>query len=332
MPPRRAFTLVELLVVIAIIGVLVGLLLPAIQAARESARRSTCSNNLKQLGIGLHSYHSARREFPCHAYYPEIAGWNFTWSNETFCWPVALLPHIEQQGVANLLPGGGRFFYPGRSCSDPRKTASLNAVTKPIATFICPSMGSLPGGDGLLRPGNGRTNWWWNTGVAGANCGSTCYVGAAGTINTQGGSNNGLFPALQSGTNTLYPPSGRLRRKVHQVTDGTTKTIAFGERPPYWAAYQSWGNQHFSTAATVNTYPIYTPSLLNTLAGSTNPVAWLDAFLGTYDRWGSFGTLHPGAAGFCFVDGSVRFLSDGIPDTTMDQLMTIGGGEAVGEY
>lgn len=62
--PRRAFTLVELLVVIAIIGVLIGLLLPAVQAAREAARRSSCSNNLKQVGLGIHSYHDAQKKIP----------------------------------------------------------------------------------------------------------------------------------------------------------------------------------------------------------------------------------------------------------------------------
>ena len=97
---RAGFTLVELLVVIAIIGILVGLLLPAVQAAREAARRMSCSNNFKQIGIGLHNYHAAYKQLPMNAggTYENGRGGdasNYHWLS----WMVGTLPFIEQQGL-----------------------------------------------------------------------------------------------------------------------------------------------------------------------------------------------------------------------------------------
>ena len=93
---RNAFTLVELLVVIAIIGILVALLLPAIQAAREAARRTQCVNNLKQIGIAVQNYHDVRRELPPMR----------VWDGDR-TWLGLILPHLEEQAVADLWKSSG---------------------------------------------------------------------------------------------------------------------------------------------------------------------------------------------------------------------------------
>src|SRR5512142_788230 len=103
---RHAFTLIELLVVIAIIAVLIALLLPAVQAAREAARRAQCVNNLKQLGLAVHNYHSTHNVIPAEGIFLGAAqvgyaagqgpGWGWALS-----WQVSLLPNMEQMAAYN---------------------------------------------------------------------------------------------------------------------------------------------------------------------------------------------------------------------------------------
>jgi len=129
---RRAFTLVELLVVIAIIGILVALLLPAVQAAREAARRMQCSNNLKQLGLALHSYHDTYNAMPARQGGP-------MWSGvDTPRWSafVALLPFFEQAPRYDQISSGGFHAWHNNVNS---------GYIEPIPPLICPS-------DGLHSP------------------------------------------------------------------------------------------------------------------------------------------------------------------------------------
>src|SRR3982751_6049520 len=100
---RRGFTLIELLVVIAIIAVLIALLLPAVQAAREAARRSQCVNNLKQIGLGLHNYHSATSVFPMGgSMAPRAAGQSIPFDDWSVWSAQALmLPYMEQTPLYN---------------------------------------------------------------------------------------------------------------------------------------------------------------------------------------------------------------------------------------
>ena len=117
---RSAFTLVELLVVIAIIGILVGLLLPAVQAAREAARRMQCSNNLKQLGLAVHNFESARRALPTSLRPPS----NISGSGEQSRVSVLtdLLPYIEQSTIFNQYNKAINWLFLRSSCSP--KTAA----------------------------------------------------------------------------------------------------------------------------------------------------------------------------------------------------------------
>jgi prepilin-type N-terminal cleavage/methylation domain-containing protein/prepilin-type processing-associated H-X9-DG protein len=135
--PRAAagFTLVELLVVIAIIGTLVGLLLPAVQAAREAARRSSCSNNLKQLGLALHNFADAQKCFPPGNY--------FGYSSDQFSWIAGILPYIEASDTSNKLDWNTLWntsVSTGIGGGSGGTTASRTAATSFRSTMlVCPS-------------------------------------------------------------------------------------------------------------------------------------------------------------------------------------------------
>ena len=135
-PARPAFTLIELLVVIAIIAVLIGLLLPAVQKVREAASRTSCTNNLKQLGLAFHGYANDNRLFP-----NEIASASFY---------TVILPYVEQDNLFRSLQAGG--------------------APQPVKVFLCPSRRGPEVGpkddfaaateDSLRKPplGNGNTS------------------------------------------------------------------------------------------------------------------------------------------------------------------------------
>ncbi len=167
---RFAFTLVELLVVIAIIGILIALLLPAVQAAREAARRSQCSNNLKQIGLGLHNYHDTHRVFP-----PAIVDTNpnlgtthsTSADNENgIAWSTLILPFVEQAPLHDEIKSQTLNF--GRHWRNDNSWASdpIPAAKEGIPSYSCPS-------DTMLlintkRSSYGKTNYLCNSGNSAA--------------------------------------------------------------------------------------------------------------------------------------------------------------------
>ncbi|MFG0287642.1 MAG: DUF1559 domain-containing protein [Rhodopirellula sp. JB044] len=170
---RSGFTLVELLVVIAIIGVLVGLLLPAVQAAREAARRMSCSNNFKQIGLGIHNYHSAYKGMPIHGTGTDrpagqqiYAGDNDGTSiNRRGSFLISVLPFIEQQALweqisnpLNVNADGSAKNPPWQAMGPGVARIDYGPWATNIPTFRCPS----DPGTGL--PSLGRTNYGACTG------------------------------------------------------------------------------------------------------------------------------------------------------------------------
>src|SRR5262245_18777095 len=130
---RLGFTLIELLVVIAIIAILIGLLLPAVQKIREAANRIQCSNNLKQLGIGMHNCHDTNGFFPS-------SGWGWGWvgdpdrgqgKQQPGSWTFNVLPFIEQDNFFKL--------GSGQAIPNPKQPTNFQKVQQPVKLFYCPS-------------------------------------------------------------------------------------------------------------------------------------------------------------------------------------------------
>jgi prepilin-type N-terminal cleavage/methylation domain-containing protein len=136
--PGKGFTLIELLVVIAIIAILIGLLLPAVQKVREAAARASCQNNLKQIGLALHSYHDSYQHFPPprgnHVPTPLFT--------EYRGWMCEVLPYLEQDNLA-------REMY-----TNPWYVGFFRTFNTPVKTYLCPSdprnLLNVPNGNGAL--------------------------------------------------------------------------------------------------------------------------------------------------------------------------------------
>ena len=198
---RRGFTLIELLVVISIIAVLIALLLPAVQAAREAARRSQCSNNLKQLGLGMHNYHTSTGSFPSGGVYaPYSAGYNIGWG--TWSAQALMLGYLEQSTLYNA----SNFSWsvgPGQGWAM-NKTVSSTILN----VFICPSDAISP------APISKNGSCWQWTGQI------NNYMASLGTTTSYGG--------MASDTTGPFTQAGKVYG-VQNIMDGTSSTIAFGE-------------------------------------------------------------------------------------------------------
>ncbi|TWU22747.1 DUF1559 domain-containing protein [Bythopirellula polymerisocia] len=302
----RGFSLVELLVVISIIAVLVGLLLPAIQAAREAARREGCLNNLKQIGLAIHSYESSHRKFP-----PGRVGCDDTGDQMPIaaCPPglpterrtaasgfVVLLPQLEMQALYDRLSieVGGLWNRNVDDLSWYADKSKCLAIKEQPPFHHCPSDTSAELSD-VYAPVLAAT-------------GSYAFV--------QGTLGPGKPPEQVKYENDgpfLYVTC----RKPSQVTDGLSQTMFVGEvtLADTWESSNTW-TYALSHADCLRT----TSNRLNTIPGAGY----------AYDRQnGAFGSQHPEGAVFTFGDAHVEFLSDAIDRDLYRSLSTIASSELI---
>ena len=351
---RRGFTLIELLVVIAIIAILIALLLPAVQQAREAARRTTCRNNLKQLGLALHNYHDVHRTFPAGYYsYPTRDGSGPAWANidpqtwdaaPGWGWGTMLLPYLDQANVANRLDPEGQIWDPAY--------ADLIATT--LSVFLCPSSsgGDDPfvvlddAGNRLLINGRqirlGRSHYVASHGQ------ESCW-GECGAMRT-----GEVFTNIYTGTTTTVTINGDVSRvadgpfyrnsktRFRDVIDGTTNSIFLGEHSSKLSE-KTW----VGVVPGAFTHPNFTSPENGPDAAATLTLVHAGPSGGELDITG-FPIIHPvnfptfhvgqmysehaGGGHVCLGDGSVRFITENVDLLLWAELSSIGEGEVVGEY
>ena len=218
---QQGFTLIELLVVIAIIGVMVGLLLPAVQAAREAARRMSCSNNLKQIGLGIHNYHAAYNQLPVQGtgtgtngnpWWLNVANGAATRNNLQLSFLVGILPFVEQQALWESISTPASPTAP--MGPTPQLVAFLPWATE-VSTYRCPS-----------DPGRSRPTTTARTNDA-ACLGDSIRAMTWGPLDDNGLANQAF--ALESRASHRGVFVSHQKTNFKDVLDGTSNTIMCGE-------------------------------------------------------------------------------------------------------
>lgn len=324
MRKRSAFTLIELLVVIAIIAILVALLLPAVQQAREAARRSSCKNNLKQLGVACHNYHDVHGMWPPGTM---SAGAPRTSSNEECgyrrgSWMFAMLPQMERKNIFESM-NSSRLMQDG--------TNRAGRGTH-IESYVCPS-----DVNGTAANKGSR---------CGGNYGRSSYAGNGGeeAVNVVRGQGWNQFPASRRG---VFGNNGSA--KMRDITDGTANTVAIWEIAAgrdgndmrgVWAlgrpAVALTGGcdqgdcQGINGCPTDGCAPDDVRYIQNLRIRDSNPrilAGW-----GGADSQHGPKSYHTGGCQGLMADGSTRFFSQNLSLRVYEDISTSQGGEVIGEF
>ena len=293
------FTLIELLVVIAIIAVLIALLLPAVQQAREAARRTQCRNNLKQIGLAAHNYHSTFNAFPAGRY--SLAGTMFLGHSAQ----TMLLPYFDQAPLYAQMNTSIGF--------NGQPNFNTPAITI-LSGLICPS-----------NPVNEGVNWTGGTNPAGTDPNNDSARTHYEPISDSGTGRLSSSSLVTTNGNGMFFHDSKVR--IGDVIDGTTNTLMFCEIVATgpgrydccaWMAYADGIGTQNGINAPFRSTPNGQPPFLHDMYNG-------NSFSGP-------ASYHVGGSHFLMGDGSVRFISQNLSQTTLTSLTTRAGGEVVGEF
>ena len=302
----RGFTLVELLVVIAIIGVLVGLLLPAVQSAREAARRSSCMNNMKQIGLAMHNHHDSKGDFPPVATFGQPGAFPQRASHHTWC--TYILPYMEETALFDSvdlkLPAWGQPI-----------------VGQTVNVLLCPSDGGFrepkdTHGIGVTHYlANGGWHWWEGSAAPGA--------------------------PLLPGVDYMGAFPGGDALNMRDFKDGTSKSIliAEGNSTGYKPLSDPWMKNGVGVPRLANGEGVFHSAFVFTGMGGrccesgqyhevddsgvkaawnwfrAGPHSYMPSYInawGLNSEWPGPGSIHPGLEGCLMADGSVTFVNSEI--------------------
>lgn len=333
--PRDGFTLIELLVVIAIIAVLIALLLPAVQQAREAARRAQCQNHLKQLGLAMHNYHST---FSC---FPPGVVWTDTNQDGTadpkaqcgghWAWGTFLLPFMEGGNLYKKFRPGNRT---PRQVHQAIKAATGRFIFQTaLPAFRCPSD---PGGVSAPLCDNSRELDGIDSSESIQRQALSNYVGN----NDANDIHN--YPSTWRLANTgVFLYNGVV--SIRDIIDGTSNTIAIGERDSYHKVLPGSDVNHDAAViyAVADAYDADSrDAAQGVLAAGSAPI---NDRVTPGQGCEGFSSRHAGGAQFLMSDGSVRFISQNIafasarldrrpPFPTFQRLLHRHDGLVVGQF
>ncbi|RLS34348.1 MAG: DUF1559 domain-containing protein [Planctomycetota bacterium] len=330
-PPQKAprgFTLVELLVVIAIIALLVAMLLPAVQRAREAARRSSCINNMKQLGLAAHNYHDTHLTFP--------SGWVENPSVVTMDYPYPSLPATVTLPLANnqilqlndwsmgphygwhtmLLPQMDQGTIILNFSKPKNDKENWQMLQVPVEPYVCPSASYPPARLQNLGYTSYRGNLgWWPT---------IDPVTRQPIVDPV----TGLPPAPLN--NGIFYQNSSVN--FRDATDGTTQTFLFGET--LFGGY--WGDNYSCCARARDDQPVQPAAPATQVPHANFDLHWTapsNAGGSNLVHFFSFGSFHGDVVNFTMLDGSARSIAKNIDTTIFRALCTRNGREAIsGSY